>query len=122
MARTLVALRAAAGVAGALRAVADARSLAERLDAAQGAAPWIGYPLQKHHAHLSQEFTWMGQTREAHVEQEAALFLTRSPAVMTRALLAMDAATCLKADGTIPQRQAWPLISGNGFPRRTETG
>ncbi|WP_093491584.1 helix-turn-helix transcriptional regulator [Streptomyces sp. 2112.3] len=84
---------------GALRAVADARSIAERLDAAQGADTWFGYPLQKHHVHLSQAFTLMGRTREAHAEQEAALFLTRSPSVMTRALLAMDAATCLKVDG-----------------------
>ncbi|WP_174857639.1 hypothetical protein [Streptomyces lydicus] len=69
---------------GALRAVADARSIAERLDAAQGADTWFGYPLQKHHVHLSQAFTLMGRTREAHAEQEAALFLTRSPSVMTR--------------------------------------
>ncbi|MCL6298180.1 transcriptional regulator [Streptomyces kronopolitis] len=84
---------------GALHAVADARSLVERLDSAQGADTWFGYPLQKHHVHLSQAFTLMGRTREAHTEQEAALLLTRSPSVMTRALLAMDAATCLKADG-----------------------
>lgn len=41
----------------------------------------------------------MGRTREAYAEQEAALALTTSPSVMTRALLEMDAATCLHADG-----------------------
>ncbi|HSA48638.1 MAG TPA: hypothetical protein VLH10_00800 [Yinghuangia sp.] len=41
----------------------------------------------------------MGRTREAYAEREAALALTGSPSVMTRALLAMDAATCLRADG-----------------------
>lgn len=84
---------------GALRAVADARSIAERLDSVQAADTWFGYPLQKHHVHLSQAFTLMSRTREARAEQHAALALTRSPSVMTRALLAMDAATGLKADG-----------------------
>ncbi|GAB2741142.1 transcriptional regulator [Kitasatospora kifunensis] len=84
---------------GALRAVADARSIAERLDATQAADTWFGYPLQKHHVHLSQAFTLMSRTREANAEQEAALALTHSPSVMTRALLAIDAAACLRADG-----------------------
>ncbi|MFE2375444.1 transcriptional regulator [Streptomyces sp. NPDC059398] len=84
---------------GALRAVADARSVAERLDRTQGADTWFGYPLQKHHVHLSQAFTLMGRTREANAEQEAAFSLTGSPSVMTRALLALDAATCLQVNG-----------------------
>lgn len=84
---------------GALRAVADARAIAAQLDTAQAADTWFGYPLQKHHVHLSQAFTLMGKTREAYAEQEAALALTRSPSVMTRALLTLDAATCLSADG-----------------------
>ncbi|MEU3566992.1 transcriptional regulator [Kitasatospora sp. NPDC036755] len=97
-----VTARALAGIGdhqGALRAVADARTIAERLDTAQAADTWFGYPLQKHHVHLSQAFTLMGETREAYAEQEAALALTRSPSVMTRALLAMDAAICLNTDG-----------------------
>ncbi|MFD7897672.1 transcriptional regulator [Streptomyces sp. NPDC059743] len=92
--------RAAAGDhKGALRAVADARGIAENLDTAQSADTWFGYPQQKHHVHLSQAFTLMGRTREAYAEQEASLALTRSQSVMTRALLAMDTATCLQADG-----------------------
>ncbi|MFD9692849.1 hypothetical protein ACFWXO_44680 [Kitasatospora sp. NPDC059088] len=97
-----VTARALAGIGdhqGALRAVADARTIAERLDTAQAADTWFGYPLQKHHVHLSQAFTLMGDTREAYAEQEAALALTRSPSVMTRALLAMDTAICLNTDG-----------------------
>lgn len=84
---------------GALEAVADARAIAEHLDGTQVADTWFGYPQQKHHVHLSQAFTLLGRTREAYAEQEAALALTRSPSVMTRALLEMDAATCLNADG-----------------------
>lgn len=84
---------------GALEAVADARLIAEHLDTGQAADSWFGYPLQKHHVHLSQAFTLLGHTREAYAEQEAALALTRSPSVMTRALLEMDAAMCLNADG-----------------------
>lgn len=84
---------------GALGAVADARSIAEQLDGTQAADTWFGYPDQKHHVHLSQAFTLMGRTREAYAEQAAALALTRSSSVMTRALLSMDEATCLAADG-----------------------
>ncbi|MGF1426523.1 twin-arginine translocation signal domain-containing protein [Kitasatospora sp. LaBMicrA B282] len=83
----------------ALRAVADARTIADQLNTVQAADTWFGYPLQKHHVHLSQAFTLMGHTREANAEQQAAFALTRSPSVMTRALLTMDAATCLSMDG-----------------------
>lgn len=84
---------------GALRSVADACLIAEHLDGTQAADTWFGYPLQKHHVHLSQAFTILGRTREAYAEQQAALALTRSPSVMTRALLEMDAAICLRTDG-----------------------
>ncbi|MFJ1951879.1 helix-turn-helix domain-containing protein [Streptomyces microflavus] len=84
---------------GALRAVADARAAAARLDSVQGADTWFGYAPQKHHVHLSQAFTLMGRTREAYVEQESALALTKSPSVMTRALIAVDRAVCVRADG-----------------------
>jgi hypothetical protein len=96
---TARALAAVGDQQGALRSVADARLIAEHLDGTQAADTWFGYPLQKHHVHLSQAFTLLGRTREAYAEQEAALALTRSPSVMTRALLEMDAATCLNADG-----------------------
>ncbi|MFF9635819.1 twin-arginine translocation signal domain-containing protein [Streptomyces bacillaris] len=84
---------------GALRSVADARAAAARLDSVQGADTWFGYPAQKHHVHLSQAFTLMGRTREAYAEQEAALALTTSPSVMTRALIAVDRAACVRSDG-----------------------
>ncbi|MER7703917.1 transcriptional regulator [Kitasatospora sp. NPDC097605] len=96
---TARALAAVGDRQGALRAVTDARTVAGQLDTAQSADTWFGYPLQKHHVHLSQAFTLLGQTREAYAEQEAALALTRSPSVMTRALLAMDTAICLNTDG-----------------------
>lgn len=96
---TARALAATGDQQGALRAVADARSIAEQLDGTQAADTWFGYPEQKHHVHLSQAFTLLGRTREAYAEQATALALTRSPSVMTRALLAMDEATCLSADG-----------------------
>lgn len=92
-------LASAGDHAAALQAIADARAMAERLDKTQSADTWFGYPLQKHHVHLSQAFTLMGRTREAYTEQEEALALTTSPSVMTRALLAVDRATCLRADG-----------------------
>ncbi|MFH9348175.1 transcriptional regulator [Kitasatospora sp. NPDC017646] len=96
---TARALAAAGDDQGALRAVGDARDIAGHLDGTQAADTWFGYPMQKHHVHLSQAFTIMGRTRDAYAEQEAALALTRSPSVMTRALLEMDAAACMRADG-----------------------
>ncbi|WP_258044128.1 helix-turn-helix domain-containing protein [Streptomyces sp. SM11] len=84
---------------GALRAVIDARGIAAQLDSAQEADTWFGYPPQKHHVHLSQAFTLMGRTRDAYAEQESAIVLTKAPSVMTRALIAVDRAVCVRADG-----------------------
>jgi hypothetical protein len=96
---TARALAATGDHQGALRAVTDARKIAEHLDSAQAADTWFGYPLQKHHIHLSQAFTLLGRTREANAEQEQALALTHTPSIMARTLLALDAATCLSLDG-----------------------
>lgn len=83
---------------GALNAVARARGTIEHLDRTGLADTWFGYPPQKHSVHLSQAFTLLGETRQAHAEQDAALALTKSPSVMTRALLALDNAQCVLAD------------------------
>ncbi|MFD7897602.1 multiprotein-bridging factor 1 family protein [Streptomyces sp. NPDC059743] len=83
---------------GALRAIAQARAAIERLDRVGLADTWFGYPPQKHSVHLSQAFTLLGESGHAFTEQEAALALTDSPSVMTRALLALDTAQCLRAD------------------------
>ncbi len=83
---------------GALDAVAQVRGTIEQLDRSGLADTWFGYPPQKHSVHLSQTFTLLGETKQAYAEQEAALALTTSPSVMTRALLALDTAQCLRAD------------------------
>ncbi|WP_185094817.1 hypothetical protein [Streptomyces sp. PanSC19] len=49
--------------------------------------------------HLSQAYALLGDTPAAYAAQEDALALTLSPSVMTRALLAVDTAACLRADG-----------------------
>ncbi|WP_326740427.1 twin-arginine translocation signal domain-containing protein [Streptomyces sp. NBC_01022] len=84
---------------GATRAIADARNLAEHLDPSGSADTWFGYPEQKHLVHLSQAYTLLGDTKAAYGVQEEARVLTRSPSVMTRALLAVDTAVCLHTDG-----------------------
>ncbi|MEV7417702.1 transcriptional regulator [Streptomyces sp. NPDC089919] len=83
---------------GATAALEDLRTLAERLDGQATADTWFGYPEQKHHVHLSQAYTLLGNTKAAYQAQDQALALTDSPSVMTRALLAMDTATCLRTD------------------------
>jgi hypothetical protein len=93
------ALAAAGDRQGAAQAVREARDLAERLDGAESADTWFGYPPQKHHVHLSQAYTLLGDTGAAYAAQDEALALTDSPSVMVRALLAMDTAACLRVDG-----------------------
>lgn len=84
---------------GARDAVRDTHVLAERLDGPEAADTWFGYPAQKHFVHLSQAYTLLGDTQSAYSAQDDALYLTTSPSVMTRALIAMDTATCLRLDG-----------------------
>ncbi|MEU3631199.1 transcriptional regulator [Streptomyces fradiae] len=96
---TARALAALGDRAGARSAVDDVRTLVERLDGAETADTWTGYPAQKHHVHLSQAYTLLGDSRAAYAAQDEALALTRSGSTMTRALLALDRAACLHADG-----------------------
>ncbi|MFD7901694.1 helix-turn-helix domain-containing protein [Kitasatospora sp. NPDC059747] len=96
---TARALAASGDYEGARRAVNDVRTVAEHLDGAEAADTWFGYPEQKHHVHLSQAYTLLGESRNGYAAQDQALDLTDSPSVMTRALLAMDTAACLRIDG-----------------------
>ncbi|MFG2406852.1 transcriptional regulator [Streptomyces brevispora] len=93
------ALAAVGDQAGANAAVRDVRSIAERLDGPERADTWVGYPMQKHAVHLSQAYTLLGDIKAAYAAQDEALALTASRSVMTRALLAMDTAVCLRLDG-----------------------
>lgn len=99
---TARALAAIGDQRGAQEAVKDAQVLAERLSGPEEADTWFGYPPQKHFVHLSQAYTLLGDTEAAYTAQDDALYLTTSPSVMTRALLAMDTATCLRLDGDPP--------------------
>jgi tetratricopeptide (TPR) repeat protein len=83
----------------ALAAVTEAEQIMERLSTEQSGNTWFGYPEQKHHVHLSQALTLLGETQRAYAEQTRALELSRSPSVMTRALIAIDRAACLASDG-----------------------
>ncbi len=83
----------------ALQAVADVETMNERLAPAATADTWFGYPEQKHHVHMSQALTLLGQTTRAYAAQDQALRLSRSPSLMTRALVAIDGAACRAHDG-----------------------
>ncbi|MFJ4186786.1 helix-turn-helix domain-containing protein [Kitasatospora sp. NPDC089509] len=107
---TARALAASGDLEGASRAVDDVRTLAERLDGAESADTWFGYCEQKHFVHLSQAYLLLGDSDRACAAQEEALHLTDSPSVMTRALLAMDTAACLRIDGD--QTGAAEMASG----------
>lgn len=92
-------LAAIGDINGAEAAVRDVRNLADRLDGQEAADTWFGYPGQKHFVHLSQAYTLLGDTGAAYAAQDDALALTDSPSVMTRALIAMDTAACLRTEG-----------------------
>ncbi|MEU5978769.1 helix-turn-helix transcriptional regulator [Streptomyces sp. NPDC047315] len=96
----------------ALAAVADVERVAEQLTPQQRTDTWFGYPTQKHHVHLSQALTHLGETRRAYENQAAALTLSRSPSVMTRALIAIDEASCRAQDG---ERAAAARIASQAF-------
>ncbi|MFE9659408.1 hypothetical protein [Streptomyces sp. NPDC005955] len=93
------ALAAAGQREEARQAVADVEHLVERLAPEQRADTWFGYPAQKHHVHLSQALTLLGETDRAYAIQRRALELSRTPSPMTRALIALDTATCRAQDG-----------------------
>ncbi|WP_409055661.1 hypothetical protein [Streptomyces sp. SYP-A7185] len=83
----------------ALAAIADVETLADRLSPQQHADTWFGYPMQKHHVHMSQALTILGQTERAYETQKEALALSRAPSLMTRALITIDTASCHAHDG-----------------------
>ncbi|MCM2390236.1 hypothetical protein [Streptomyces albipurpureus] len=83
----------------ALQAVARTEALAERLTPQQHADTWFGYPMQKHFVHMSQALTVLGETDRAYQAQTRARELSRSPSLMTRALIAIDQASCRAQDG-----------------------
>ncbi|MCX4586320.1 hypothetical protein [Streptomyces sp. NBC_01481] len=73
--------------------------LVEQLSPQQRVNTWFGYPTQKHYVHMSQALTLLGQTSRAYEAQTRALDLSRAPSLMTRALIAIDRASCLAHDG-----------------------
>lgn len=109
----------------ALSAVAEAERVMEILPSDQSIDTWFGYPRQKHHVHLSQALTLLGETSRAYDQQQRALELSRRPSVMTRALISIDRATCLAHDGELPEAadvaaQAYgelPASYRSGLPR-----
>ncbi|ORT54226.1 transcriptional regulator [Streptomyces sp. CB03238] len=108
--------------AGAARAVADMRTLAERLNGPESADTWSGYPAQKHAVHLSQAYTLLGDTTAAYDTQETAQALTSPTSVMTRALLRMDTAACLGRDGDYRTATDMAAATFDGLPHSYRTG
>ncbi|ONK15468.1 hypothetical protein [Streptomyces sp. MP131-18] len=112
---TVVAARAHAARgdrAAAPSAIDEAEGLLSRLPSDQAADTWLGYPEQKHHVHLSQALTLLGETRRAYASQDRALQLSRRPSVMTRSLIALDRAACLAHNG---ERGEAARIAGRAY-------
>ncbi len=106
----------------ALAALDDVEHLMDRLDPGQQADTWFGYPEQKHHVHLSQALTLLGETDRAYATQARALELSRSPSLMTRALIAIDRATCLLHDGHADEAARTAAQAYGELPAAYRTG
>ncbi|GAB2905650.1 hypothetical protein GCM10022245_46750 [Streptomyces mayteni] len=107
---------------GALAAVERAELIVERLSPEQCADTWFGYPMQKHHVHLSQALTLLGETDRAYAQQARAIELSRRPSVMTRALIAIDQASCLVVDGEPDEAARVAAVAYRELPASYRSG
>ncbi|MEV4869614.1 helix-turn-helix domain-containing protein [Streptomyces syringium] len=82
-------------------ALADADRFSSGLAGEQRADTWFGYCEEKHHIHLSQALTHLGETRRAFASQERALELCSPSSRMAPALLRLDRALCLSKEGEV---------------------
>ncbi|MFK0222987.1 hypothetical protein ACIQWN_32980 [Streptomyces vinaceus] len=64
----------------------------------------------------------LGDTRAAYRAQDDALARTTSPSVMTRALIAMDTAACLRVDGDPGEAAAMTTAVSDRLPRAYRIG
>ncbi|MEU3375502.1 hypothetical protein ABZ734_34385 [Streptomyces sp. NPDC006660] len=106
----------------ALEAVTAVEKLADQLSPQQHADTWFGYPMQKHHVHMSQALTLLGETGRAYEAQRAALELSRAPSLMTRALIAIDEASCRVHDGDREAAVGIVTQAYGGLPAAYRTG
>lgn len=106
----------------ALAAVDDVEGLMEQLDNSATSDTWFGYPEQKHHVHLSQALTLLGETSRAYATQQRALELSRAPSLMTRALIAIDHASCLAHDGHTEEATGRAAQAFGELPAAYRTG
>ncbi|MGX2995610.1 hypothetical protein JNUCC64_15160 [Streptomyces sp. JNUCC 64] len=104
------------------RAVAEVEGVVGRLAPDQRADTWFGYPEQKHHVHLSQTFTLLGETDRAYATQRRALELTRTPSRMTRALIALDTAACRAHDDEPEEAARLAVEAYEALPDAYRTG
>ncbi|MGW2777205.1 hypothetical protein ACWC4C_32680 [Streptomyces olivaceoviridis] len=81
------------------QALAAADTFMDQLDAGARTDTWLTHGEQKHHVHLSHALTALGDTQPARKSQHRALELSAPTSTMTRALLTLDAATCVHHDG-----------------------
>lgn len=107
---------------GARKAVEQTQTIVEQLDGIALADNWFGYPAQKHSVHPSQAYTLLGDSKSARAEQETALALTDSPSVMTRALIALDHAKCLRIDKDPQAAAEMATATWSSLPAGYRTG
>ncbi|WP_328335851.1 MULTISPECIES: hypothetical protein [unclassified Streptomyces] len=104
------------------QALTAADNLMERLNASARADTWLTHGEQKHHVHLSHAFTTLGDTARARESQQRALELSAPTSTMTRSLLTIDAAACLRYDGDPEQACRRAAATLTALPRPYRTG
>ncbi|MCX4411612.1 helix-turn-helix transcriptional regulator [Streptomyces sp. NBC_01764] len=103
-------------------ALTAADAFMERLPAGARADTWLTHGEQKHHVHLSHALTALGDTGRARESQNRALELSAPTSTMTRSLLRIDAAACLRHDGDPEQACRRTVAVMDGLPDAYRTG
>jgi tetratricopeptide (TPR) repeat protein len=99
-----------------------AEAAMERLGAEERRDTWLTYPEQKHHVHLSQALTILGDTRRARESQTRALELSAPTSSMTRTLLLIDGATCAHQEGDSEEACRRTVAALSALPDSYRTG
>ncbi|TLS45011.1 hypothetical protein FE633_17500 [Streptomyces montanus] len=103
-------------------ALTAADAFMERLPAGARTDTWFTHGEQKHHVHLSHALTALGDTARAHESQIRALELSAPTSTMTRSLLQIDAAACLRHDGDPEQACQRTIAVMDDLPHAYRTG
>jgi hypothetical protein len=102
-------------------ALRAADHIAGRLPTRETVDSWLGYCEQKHHVHRSQALTMLANTAAARESQQEGIALA-SRSGMTRTLLLLDGAMCIRSDGDPVAACEAAVVAFEQAPGRFQSG